>query len=70
MKALTNRQLLQALRELPAESLDMDVCVLNLSNGTVRPVWETLLASEIPANVKRKCLQNLAEELPILTITA
>ena len=67
MKPLTYRQLLVALQELPDESLDMNVCILNLIGRTINHAWETILASELPDKVRESC-SDLSEEQPVITI--
>lgn len=48
MNPITYRDLLVALMELPGGQLDMNACIL--IDGEVLPVYDTVLASELPSN--------------------
>jgi hypothetical protein len=75
MKPLTYRQLFAALSELPDESLDMSVTVLNIDtadkyslNAEAYPVQETTLVSELPDDRREEVEDMLSLDQPVLVV--
>ncbi len=68
MKPLTYRQLLAALKELPEESLDMSVTIIDPSASEAYPAYETTFVSELPIRVREDFEEVLDLAQPVLVI--
>ena len=68
MKPITYRNLFEALKEIPEESLDMFVVVI--SNLTKDPsfVYDTTLISELPIRLRQDLEDDFSLEQPVLII--
>lgn len=68
VKPLTYRQLLEALKELPEESLNMTVTVIDASASEAYPVYETTLVSELPTRLRQEFEDSLDLDQPALVM--